>query len=238
VGDLRPEFIFHFDDDYQSGCIDVEYELVHNGETSNQFYVGGAGAKLIADENQFNLRGQVVTVSGSRSATNEVVFLETCAGGSHPCAVDFAEVGTLQVCVSNSDDYRLPSIGLHSEDASHYDTFMGLVRMRYYLEGGGEPTPTPEPTAQPDDGFCHVVEPDGGLGVELPQFGIGNSYCYGIDAIDTNIPLVGDIQTPEIRVCFDEYQFGVLDILGVEVDLDSISFMMAGVVILRLLLRS
>jgi hypothetical protein len=111
---------------------------------------------------------------------------------------------------------------------------------------GSTPTPvptlTPTVTATPQVGYdyCWTVEDIDSLGPEqdLPGIGIGRSRCYGVDAIEFTIPVVGDVYLPAIEVCFDEIVLGEVMMLGVSLDMDVISTAVAGIVVIRLLLRS
>ncbi len=98
-------------------------------------------------------------------------------------------------------------------------------------------TPTPFPTATPDT-YCFAVVEDSEPDISLPVFQIGNSFCYGLNAFNTTIPIFGEFSFPGIHVCFDEITFGSINIFGLQISIDLLSSVIAAVVTLRILLRS
>lgn len=113
------------------------------------------------------------------------------------------------------------------------------------LDGVAEPTATPVVAD-----YCGTVNGSVGeqweLGIELPEFGIGNSTCYGISEIVLPTSIINffpgididDVTVPGIELCFVEITFGSLDLFGVSVNLDSIANLLAAALIIRWLLRS
>lgn len=120
-------------------------------------------------------------------------------------------------------------------DWSHvYTIQMGISG--YIVLGDAAPEPVPS--------YCDAVEDgtlDGvwDLGVELPDFKVGAPLCYGVGAVGPiNLPLIGEISWPGILVCFRAITFGTLNFLGVLIDLDFLSFVIAGIMGLRWVMRS
>lgn len=111
---------------------------------------------------------------------------------------------------------------------------------------------TESPSAPPDQTACSVVVPKSegpgsDTGIEIPYIGIGNDVCFAIGGQEIplgwlDLFLEGEAPTtftiPGIRICFTEIRFGVLNILGVEVDLDYLAFGMAAILLFRMITRS
>ena len=84
------------------------------------------------------------------------------------------------------------------------------------------------------------------LGIELPQFAIGTSSCYGIAEIALPTSIINfspgvdinDVFIPDIKLCFTEITFGSLDLFGISINLYSIANLLAVALIIRWWLRS
>jgi len=124
---------------------------------------------------------------------------------------------------------------------------------------GVEPTPTPipsfTPTATPTNypGYCgEVMQAAGGgsgsgayglwsdseLGLTRPQFRVGVAKCYGIGETDILDILGLDLYWPGLEVCFTPFSMGEIQILDIFIDADMLLAVMAGVMLLRWVLRS
>lgn len=126
-------------------------------------------------------------------------------------------------------------------------------RFRVYLQlwPDAGPTATPSPTMTPyatatyPASFCSEVEGEEGQGetedyFALPAPTFGSSTCYGIDSITIPLSWLGfdDVYIPGVEVCFKPIYFGILKMFGLNIDLDYIAYVLAGVAILRMILRS
>jgi hypothetical protein len=74
----------------------------------------------------------------------------------------------------------------------------------------------------------------------LPSPIIGPSTCYGIPAfefegIGETIPAV---TFPGLGVCFRSIEFGTLQLIGMNFNLDIIAAVLAGIAVIRIFLRS
>lgn len=112
------------------------------------------------------------------------------------------------------------------------------------------PTPTPgTPTPTPGASACNDLGDEGttdSIG-ELPYIGIGASVCTGIPefTIDLSVlnwlPGLEDIDVitfPGLSVCARPISFGDLKLFGLVIDLDIMAAVMAGVVLIRIIIRS
>lgn len=119
----------------------------------------------------------------------------------------------------------------------------------YWSEDVPPPTPTPGvPTATPTGtaypGYCGEVQEGGGSGgfsmegVELPVPMVGEAACYGIG--DWDLPDLGETELyfPGMQLCFVPFQIGDLQILNMVIDVDWMITVMAGIWVLRMILRS
>ncbi len=108
--------------------------------------------------------------------------------------------------------------------------------------------PTPSPIA----GYCGSVAGEGGgqgqdLDSWLPQILVAEGTCiqvlgWTIDLSVLNwlpgLEGITDVTLPGFHLCVNPIQFGEVQLFGVGIDLDLIAFLGAGLVILRILLRS
>jgi hypothetical protein len=102
-------------------------------------------------------------------------------------------------------------------------------------------TATPSVTATPSitGCYCCEVEPNPGLGIELPKFDVGDRYCYGLAGRSLSVPGVAvPIEFPGIEVCFVELTFGSVALFGLNVSLDLLAFVACAALVLRWLFRS
>jgi len=120
------------------------------------------------------------------------------------------------------------------------------IRVEGVSTGPYPPTPTPNPTPgsylptpTPDLGSIDCSDLDVGEDVEvIPIPRVGDRFCAGIGPVHVNIPLAGEIDIPEFRLCFVPVWFGVLDLFGLKINLDAVFFVMGGALLVRWFLRS
>jgi hypothetical protein len=112
------------------------------------------------------------------------------------------------------------------------------------------PPPTPTPATTPVVSYCSSVsgydpiDPEPGL--ELPVPKVGQPSCTGIPAFQIDLSVLNwlpgvEFETltfPGLHVCATPILFGEVRFVGVAVNLDILSLLMAGVVLIRILLRS
>lgn len=166
--------------------------------------------------------------------------------------------GRANVCVYNADLGRDSSFLIY-ESLGSYATWNTVGAARWFsstfdLSPTPTPPPTPVPTSTPTppptpgplnptvlpggSGYCDSVEGvsvSDPIGISLPEFGIGSTYCYGVGSVP--IPF-GDGEFPGIQICFTEIEFGSVNIVGIEISLDLLASIAAGVALIRLFLRS
>lgn len=110
--------------------------------------------------------------------------------------------------------------------------------------------PTPVPTVSGSS--CYGVngtgtnEGEGNSGVVLPTPRLGPSSCFTVSSFSLNTSAISwipgfDYETltfPGLSVCFRAIEFGELNFLGVNVDLDVLALVMGVVVVLRFIFRT
>jgi len=133
--------------------------------------------------------------------------------------------------------YWFPGYAVGGEDWYLFMFYTGT-------ELGAVPTPTPIA------GYCGSVQGGGGQGeLEswLPQILVAEGSCtqilgWTIDLSVLNwlpgLEGITEVSLPGFHLCVNPIQFGEVQLFGVGIDLDLIAFLGAGLVILRILLRS
>lgn len=134
------------------------------------------------------------------------------------------------------------SISARGDNAHNFD--MQAVGILCYGQPPTEPTPMPGPS------YCDAVD-DGGGGGDLeswlPQILVAQGSCMEISGWTLDVSVLNlipgiddleDVTLPGFQLCVNPIQFGNVHLFGVTVDLDVIAFAMAGLVIIRILLRS
>ena len=103
-----------------------------------------------------------------------------------------------------------------------------------------------EPVPTPNADYCGDVSPidnDDPFDDMLPDIGIGQPSCTGVSEITIPLSLVpffewDDIVVPAVQVCFQPISLGSIILLGVEINLDTILFIIGAVAVLLWFLRS
>lgn len=127
----------------------------------------------------------------------------------------------------------------------------GYENSQFLWQWGGL-TPLGTPTPTPVVGYCDTVVPvGGGIGDEeifnLPIFTIGWARCVNFGGWNISVEWFNtffntgwsnDVTVPGFQICIRPLHFGNLTILGLVISLDFFASIMAGVLLLRFILRS
>ena len=103
-----------------------------------------------------------------------------------------------------------------------------------YAKDTGSPTMTPEPS--PSGVYTDCVNYD----ISLPHFiepSFGSSNCLETPGVDWDNPILS-IHVPRVRVCFQSVTFGPSSLFGVDISLDALFGVLAGIGLLRWFFRS
>ena len=76
------------------------------------------------------------------------------------------------------------------------------------------------------------------LGIAMPQFMVGVASCYGVGQTDILDVMGFELVWPGMELCFLPFSMGELQILDVFIDADMLLSVMAGVMLIRWVLRS
>lgn len=106
--------------------------------------------------------------------------------------------------------------------------------------------PPPQPTSTPVVSYCSSVKgydpaDPGELGLELPVPMVGTPTCTGIPAFEIDLSVLNwlpgvsfeAVTFPGLNICATPIKFGEVKFVGISVDLDILSLIMAAVVIIR-----
>lgn len=143
--DLNVTFYMQFAQDYESGCIDIEFEYEHDGDTTSDFFRGPVGIYMEIDENQFNGTGQDITLAGEYNSTQfsldtgiadvrEWFLLAEYPDQQHTYNLAGTGTGSATACVTDSDDERPAYVRLYNDDESYYVANTQEISMRW-VEG-------------------------------------------------------------------------------------------------------
>jgi len=143
--DLNVSFYMMFNGDYQNGCIELEFEYEHDGETTATFWRGPVGVYMSISENEFNVTGQEMDLDGDYNSTPfdldtstddvQQWFLKAVyPDQQHYYNLDGDGTGSATVCVTNSDDERPASIVLYNDDTNYYEADPQVISMRWFSE--------------------------------------------------------------------------------------------------------
>jgi len=174
----------------------------------------------------------------------EVSFQEFCGGQGYGTCTTSSD-GDIVKVTDNGTLHRLSCSvgGVFGSQANTANLYVSLDHAPFT-----EPTPAPTPGVS----NCYEVNGPGGsegynegLGIELPVVTLGASHCFTVNSFVLDLSLISfitgaeftEVSFPGIAVCFREISFGELNFLGLNVDLDIFSMVMAAVVVLRFMYR-
>lgn len=169
-----------------------------------------------------------------------------------PVANNFlSSTGTIATTIRyvGYDSLPISQIKIYDPDGLTGETAVLHYQIIYYGIPPYQPTPTPQPTATyVPGGYCSEIEEEGEEEelFNMPNFLVGEATCHTFQGhtIDfssvnwlpgVNIPTV---EMPGIEICIMGIYFGNLDILGYEINLDTLAGIVGSIAILRWFMRS
>lgn len=120
--------------------------------------------------------------------------------------------------------------------------FAGVGTGIFELQGvifQGEPfeivISNPDFCAEVNDGQLDTGVAD--IGIELPAIMVGAPRCYGFGGLETSIGS-WEVNIPPLQLCMKPVQFGQFDLFGLVISIDGLLSTMAGILLVRWVLRS
>lgn len=116
----------------------------------------------------------------------------------------------------------------------------------------GNPPETIEPTPIPTqsvNGYCSEIQEESEEQeplLKLPNFMVGQSVCYQIQGYEVDFGAVNwlpgvnipTVVVPGFNICLKAIEFGKLDLIGFQIDLDMLAGLAGAIALLRIFLRS